>query len=121
MSFQKNTLKVATVILIITLAIIGWMLYTNAWKKKFPAYTSPCPDFWEIVNDESGKGSKCKLLTTNTGTQEGECQMGDYDIFNPPWSDLQGNEECKKNKWSTKCDIMWDGISNNTTLCKDDD
>ena len=130
MTFQKNSLKIAIVILIIALAIIGWTLYKNRYHSKFPAYTSECPDFWTLTTNptnnqlscgivnginapDDSKNSKCKQYMDNSG----------YLINKPTWSVFgrqTDDDDCKKYKWSKKCNVKWDGISDNNTICDDD-
>lgn len=123
MSFQKKTLKVATVILIITLAILGWMLYKNAWKSKFPPHTSQCPDFWYVADDADGAPA-CESGTANipSATTSASLCPSDFKIFEPPWTTMKGyTDDCKKYNWSKKCKVKWDGVSNNSSLCNSED
>ena len=48
MSFQKIVLITAVVILIITLTIIGYMMYYAEQNKTYPPSYSSCPDLWDL-------------------------------------------------------------------------
>ena len=48
MTFQKTVLYIAVILLILSLSIIGFMLYKSKNSVKYPPELSVCPDFWEI-------------------------------------------------------------------------
>lgn len=48
MSFQKIVLITAVVILVITLTVIGYMMYYAEQSKTYPPSYSACPDLWDL-------------------------------------------------------------------------
>jgi len=48
MSFQKIVLVIAIIALILTLSVIGYMMYYAAQSKTYPPTYSICPDMWDL-------------------------------------------------------------------------
>jgi len=71
MSFQKIVLIVAIVILILTLSVIGYMMYTTARNTTFPPLTGTqrCPDEWTF--DSADNKCKNKIGSTSSGLNLG--------------------------------------------------
>lgn len=49
MSFQKIVLVVAIIALILTLSVIGYMMYYSSQSKTYPPTYSTCPDLWGLT------------------------------------------------------------------------
>jgi hypothetical protein len=49
MSFQKTVLVIAIIALILTLSVIGYMMYYSAQSKTYPPTYSTCPDMWGLT------------------------------------------------------------------------
>lgn len=96
-SFQKTVVIIAVIILIICLILIGIALHNHNAKAAFPPVVSTCPDYWTV--DSSGSGCNPPSGGSGCGSQ-------------PPKS------KCGKKQWAEKCNISWDGITNNQQLCK---
>ena len=111
MSFQKNVLKVAIVIFIISLILIGIAIYNNKYSVDYPPVIADCPDYW-IEKPSSDPSSTVCYNTKNLGRSECEKQK---DFSGSQWNG--GDELCNKYKWATSCDLTWDGVTNNTTPC----
>ena len=54
MTFQKKVLVISIIILIGTLALIGYMLHKAQSTTLYPPEISMCPDFWEVVEKKKG-------------------------------------------------------------------
>ena len=115
--FQKNVLYVLIILLVIILvftAIINY--YTNKNKNKdipFPKTQQACPDYWED-HSTNADGSKC-VNTKNLGTSRNKTM----DFSKSLWKSSQGL--CNKAAWAKKCNLSWDGITNNKRIqCKTD-
>ena len=71
MTFQKTVLIIAVIILILTLSMIGYMLWKAKGSTRYPPEISMCPDFWEVVekkNDQPGMGiQRGRLLCKPNG------------------------------------------------------
>ena len=116
MSFQEIVLIVSTVILCLTLLMIGVLMYNRKYGDKFPPVEATCPDYWELTKTMNGltneEETTCKNVL-NLGTCQNESSMN----FNgSKWSGTEGL--CNKQKWARRCDLSWDGITNNAQACK---
>jgi hypothetical protein len=104
--FQKTVLMVALIILTVTLAIIGVLLYNNQTEIKFPPEIGNCPDYYTA--DENNKCQNTLDLKVNNPN----CNTGDFSSFT--------GDDANKNKcnWAKTCGVTWDGITNKTPpLC----
>ena len=104
MNFQKIVLVVAIIILIMMLTFIGYALYSHRFARKFPPVTAECPDYWVAKNKECTNPKnlgKCKgSKNFNSKTYQGH--TGD----------------CAKSTWANNCNVSWQGITNNSDVCK---
>lgn len=108
-NFQKIVLIIASVILILMLTIIGILIDRNEKKMKFPPVVPDCPDYWiDTSPDNSMKCENVKNL--------GSCNEKVMDFSTSFWKGSEGN--CRKYKYARKCNITWDGITNNENICK---
>lgn len=110
--FQKNVVFVVLIIFIIILFFIGLFLYRN--RNKYTGENkikdSNCPDYWNEISYE--KGFKC-LNIKSLGT----CNQPEIDFSDSKWNGKNGL--CNKLEWAKKCNLTWDGITNNPDLnCK---
>ena len=119
MTFQKKVLVISVIILIGTLALIGYMLHKAQSSTTYPPEISMCPDFWEVV--EKGKDSPDACLG-QTGQllcrpnpdlgdkgNVGEYTGGDFDFNKPEYQGPKGR--AAKKKWAEGLGIYWDGIT----------
>ena len=129
--FQKRIVNILGIILIICLVIFFIIiLYINR-EQKFPPVIGDCPDYWisskyfdneenlDIIDDvsiknqlENDKGdSKC-VNVKNIGNPNCSNIMDFNEI---PYNTKNGL--CAKYKWAKDCDLTWDGITNNKSIC----
>lgn len=109
-SFQKITMIVAIVILIICLTFIGYTLYSSKYNKQYPPVISDCPDYWKDMSD--GDASNC--VNTQTGLGDPSCATT-MDFSGSVWTGDEGL--CRKSQWAKKCNLTWDGVTNNANAC----
>ena len=110
-TFQSIVMSISVIILIMCLLFIGVSLYKNKYNKKFPPILANCPDYW-IDESDKNNGSKC-VNKRNLGN--GQCEKT-MDFSKSMWNGLAGL--CAKSKWAKSCDLTWDGIDNNSDVCK---
>ena len=105
MRFNSIVMIVATVILILTLTMIGVALKNQKNLMSFPPIISECPDYYEIsvIGDEVTCNKK-EDLQTNPNCDE-------LKISNALYQGTGGL--CEKRKWADKCEVSWDGVTNN--------
>ena len=148
---QRGIIIFFTVLLILMLIFMAIVLKNSDAEKVWPPVVSECPDYWYDsyydINIGSGdgdsdtNGTSCPADTltrqindsssysSGDGTEIGTCynvkNLGDpscpksMDFSKPPWTGTDGL--CNKYTWATKCDITWDGITDQANPCLPDD
>ena len=132
MNFQKWTIGIFTIILVIILIYLGMNINTPNTSKPWPPLTANCPDYWADVN---GDGSNCiatkdnntgdwtSFNTSNPITTASTTSPSSFTSTVPNFVTnaeyIGANGTCAKYKWATTNKISWDGITYGTTLnCK---
>lgn len=106
--FQMNVIYVVAALSLALLIVIGYIIYkNNKSASKDMIKSINCPDYWEDVSD--GNGSNC-VNVKNLGT----CGSNSMDFTIQQWVGDKGM--CNKNEWAKKCDLTWDGITNNPNI-----
>ena len=118
-TFQKTVLTISVIVLIFSLIILGLFLAKSLFEDSYPPVISDCPDYWDVTYNENDEVVCKNTSTINKGRGDvpgGECN--DYPVNTFLGGGLQ-NEDilCEKYKWSKKCDITWDGVTNNNKAC----
>lgn len=109
-SFNKTVIIIASIILITILIILAISLSKTLFNESFPPIIPDCPDYWEVEYNNSDQAKCINNNGINTGNTDLQ-DCGDFTNFFDRNSD-QGN--CERYKWSKKCNVNWDGITNNT-------
>ena len=114
-SFNKTLLFSAIVVLIIVLIIVGVMLQYALFNANYPPVISDCPDYWDVsLNDENEVFCK-NVIRKNSGI----CANNEYPVSQFYNTGSNDNEViCEKYKWAKRCNIHWDGITNNNKACQ---
>ena len=122
--FQKTVLTVAIIVFILLLIFIGSVLYQNKYGSAFPPFVSNCPDYWldmektvTNVNSDDSDNSKSNIKCYNVKNLGNASCDKVMDFTTDFWQGSTG--DCRKYKWAKGCDLTWDGITNNTTICDD--
>ncbi len=105
MNFQRIVLYVATVLLILTLTFLGYLMYQAKSNVQFPPEISECPDYWKVT----GLMQCHNIQNLGNGTCEAT-----KDFSGPEWQGETGMKN--KKEWANSCGIVWDGITNNTSI-----
>ena len=118
-TFQKTVLTISVIVLIFSLIILGIFLAKSLFEDSYPPVISDCPDYWDVTYNENDEVVCKNTSTINKGRGDvpgGECN--DYPV-NTFLASGNTNEDilCEKYKWSKKCDITWDGVTNNNKAC----
>jgi len=118
-TFQKTVLTISVIVLIFSLIILGIFLAKSLFEDSYPPVISDCPDYWDVTYNENDEVVCKNTSTINKGRGDvpgGECN--DYPV-NTFLGGGSQNEDilCEKYKWSKKCDITWDGVTNNNKAC----
>lgn len=130
-SFYLIVLSVATLILIILLAFLGWTMSNSKKGTKFPTITTSCPDNWQLDTSQKDSSGKpillCKRPTTgynigtdalttymNTSTSVGYKSSDTMNFTDNVWNtdSKVPDPVCAKKAWAKKYSIAWDSIEN---------
>ena len=114
-NFNKTVLMVASVLLILGLIIIGLFISKNIEKSAFPPIISDCPDYWNVEYDSNQK-KKCQNNSINSGLNSSDCRTYPVALFSAAGTS-DADIICSKKRWAKRCNIHWDGISNNSQAC----
>jgi len=108
-NFQRTVINVAVVLLLISLTLIGIIIYRNSYKNIYPPVVAKCPDYWvDTLTDGKSTCVNVKNL--------GSCNETEMDFSTSFWSGKSGL--CNKYQWARKCDVTWDGITTRDDICK---
>lgn len=104
-SFQKFTLMITLIILLIIFVFIwGSLAYAKTDINDAPIVPQ-CPDFWEI--EETDNGSKC-INVQKLGT----CSAAAGDQFlTMDFNSGNFTDNCSKYTWANNCNVAWDGLT----------
>lgn len=108
-NIQKTILLIASIILIIYLIIIGLAIYSSQYKQTYPPVIPDCPDYWSVTENKICENKK-KL---GTCLSDGDLKI---DLNNLKWKGKTGM--CAKYQFAKRCNLQWDGISDNYKLCQ---
>ena len=121
-TFQKIVATIAIIIFIILMIFIASVLYNNKYGVEFPPTVSECPDYWldmqktanssGDIGDGDSKTQQSCFNVKNLGKTSCSKTM---DFTGDFWQGSTGS--CNKDKWAKACDLTWDGITNNTSIC----
>lgn len=104
-NFQRTIIIVAFGLFIISLAIVGYVLYFAKNSSIWPPLVGDCPDYWI---DISGNGGQC-VNVMDLGTCNTKGTHSTVDFTQAPYIGVGGT--CAKYNWATGCGLTWDGIT----------
>ena len=119
-TFYLIVLGVASLILILLLAFMGWTISTANKTTKYPAITTTCPDNWTpdavtpgVCNAPIGR-DRYNYPTTTYTTQNtpGFISTTSVNFNNDKWSGSSLTPTCAKKKWANDNKITWDSVTN---------
>ena len=121
--FQKVILTSSSIILVVSLLFLGYFLTKSLYEDSYPAVISDCPDYWDVTRDVDGNQT---CINTSTINDVGGPHAASDQCTNPSVIDQfmgSGNDTdailCEKYSWARKCNVVWDGISNNNKACQE--
>jgi hypothetical protein len=115
-TFYLIVLGVASLILILLLAFMGWTISNANKTTKYPAMTTTCPDNWKPDNVTPGVcvapgPGKYNNITVPPNTP-GYVSNNSVNFSNDKWSGSGLTPTCAKKKWATDNKITWDSVTN---------
>jgi hypothetical protein len=135
-SFYWIVLSIATLMLIVALAYVGWVMGQTKKGYNFPQFTTTCPDNW--ISTKVGDTVVCQrpatgkfnyglaatsnptvdndLTTYLTNTSSvGYIAPSGADLYinpnDPNWA-KDGDAVCEKRAWARKYELKWDSVEN---------
>jgi hypothetical protein len=114
MDFYTGLLLGTVVTVIFILAIVGYCMYLAKGSQQYPPSIANCPDNYII--DISGNCIAPSSLTFPSDSEN--CAF--HNFSNSPYIASGTNFDsgnCKKKIWAERCDVTWDGITNNGEIC----
>ena len=108
-AFRTVVLITATVILLLSLCLIGLALHHQKYNSNYPPIIANCPDYW--VDASGNNGSGC----TNVQNIGNPVCARNMDFSAPVFAGQNGS--CAKYKWAQQCNLSWDGITNKASTC----
>lgn len=121
-------LNIASIVFIITLVVVGIILYFNVRNSRFPPFDTQCPTYFRLdasgVNcifdgisypeppDLNERGRPVMAMPPSNAA----CNPVPVSTFYMPGFT---NDEilCAKNRWAQRCGVFWDGVTNNPQAC----
>ena len=147
---QRSIIIFFLVLLIVMLIFMAIVLKSSDAAKVWPPVVSECPDYWydsyydinvgsgddnsnsngdsSCPSDLSNQINQSSSFSSGDGVEIGTCyniqNLGDpscpkeMDFSQDQWTGTDG--DCNKYRWAKKCDITWDGITNQSNPCISD-
>lgn len=112
MDFYTSLFVGTIVFLIIILCIVGYFMSISNAKQTYPPSIADCPDYYSL--DSTGS---CKI-GTNIKASQITCNVENFkhDKYKKDGMDFTSGV-CAKKMWANKCEVTWDGITNNNDIC----
>jgi hypothetical protein len=101
-SFQKTTIKIAGIVLLICIIFLALVLYFPSNSQVWPPVIPNCPDYFVDVN---GNGSRC--LDSKRIINKNNVTIPNFTVS--PYIGTNGT--CQKYNWATTNKLTWDGIT----------
>jgi len=115
-NYNKTVLVVASVLLILGLVIIGFFITSAQKNSTYPPVIGDCPDYWDVGYNTTNKKICTNRRSINSGRASNDCRT--YPVASFSVAGTSDNDIiCEKNKWAKRCNIHWDGITNNSQAC----
>jgi hypothetical protein len=115
MDFYTSLFAGTIAFLIITLIVVGYYMSLAKKKQTYPPSIADCPDYYSL--DVSGICVIGKNIFTSNPSDV-SCNNQDFSQTKYKVEGTDYNSGlCAKKLWANKCDVKWDGISNNDLLC----
>jgi hypothetical protein len=112
MDFYTTLFVVTVVFSVIMLCFVGYFMSISRKNETYPPSIADCPDYYTL--NSTGICNAGSNITTSDPV----CNSEDFtkDIYKPSGTNFTSGL-CAKKQWANKCNVTWDGISNNDSLC----
>ena len=112
MDFYTSLFTATIIFLIIVLCFVGYFMSLSKKNQTYPPSTSDCPDYYSLNSNGT-----CKI-GANITAREPTCNIEDFtqNKYKGDGTDFTSGL-CAKKMWANKCEVSWDGITNNDDIC----
>ena len=112
MDFYTSLFTATFIFLIVILCIVGYFMSLSKKKQTYPPSIADCPDYYSLNKDGA-----CKI-GANIEVSQVTCNVENFkqDKYKKEGNDFTSGL-CSKKMWANKCDVSWDGITNNDDIC----
>jgi len=126
--FNMLVLNIASIVFIITLVVVGIILYFTVRNSSFPPFDTQCPTYFRL----DASGNNCVFDGISYPNPSGSNERGRPAMAQPPTNSscnpvavstfyMPGFSRdeilCAKNRWAQRCGVFWDGVTNNPQAC----
>ena len=115
MDFYTSLFAGTLAFLIVTLVVVGYYMSLAKEKQTYPPSVADCPDYYSL--DVSGN---CVIGKNIFASQPLDVSCNKQNFSQAKYK-VQGTDYksglCAKKLWANKCNVSWDGVSNNDLLC----
>jgi hypothetical protein len=111
MDFYTSLFLGTVICVIILLVIVGYCMYLSKGNETYPPSIANCPDYY-TVDDVSGCIASSGINVTP------DCSFNNFldPKFLPSGTNFDSGN-CQKKLWAEKCNVTWDGITNDSNIC----
>jgi len=117
MDFYTSLFAGTLAFLIITLIIVGYYMSMAKEKQTYPPSVADCPDYYSL--DPTDK-NYCVIGKSVFSSLRSDLSCNRPN-FNEAKYKVEGTDYnsglCAKKLWANKCNVSWDGVSNNDLIC----
>jgi len=114
MNFYTSLIVGTIAFLIFMLIIVGYCMSLSKTNQIYPTAIASCPDYYSL---DPFDNSFC-IIGSNISVTDVSCKRHNFtkDEYMQHGTDYESGN-CKKKLWANNCNVQWDGITNNDSLC----
>jgi hypothetical protein len=109
---QTKTIFISTIVILLsTLLLVIYILKITNKTYVFPPHINECPDYYYMKTT-----GECYDKNNVFYDISNVCYIENFNKYTNVGTGTE-SKLCKQKTWADKCDLSWDGITNNTELC----
>jgi hypothetical protein len=112
MDFYTSLFTATIIFLIVVLVFVGYFMSLSKKNQTYPPSVANCPDYYSLNSNGS-----CSI-GSNIKASNNECNNENFTQakYKKEGTDFTSGL-CAKKMWANKCEVAWDGITNNDDIC----
>ena len=112
MDFYTSLFTATIIFLIVVLVFVGYFMSLTKKNQTYPPSVANCPDYYSLNSNGS-----CKI-GANIKVNDTACNIEDFTQSKYKTEGTHFSSGlCAKKMWANKCEVAWDGITNNDDIC----